>query len=53
VYCTNILELLAGLISSAFIDNIEYRLTGNIENINDNRVVEANIISQIELESSG
>ena len=42
--CTNILELLAGLISSAFINNIEYRFAGNIENINNNRVIEINII---------
>jgi hypothetical protein len=41
------------LVSSAFIDNVEYRFAGNIENINNNRVIEINIISQIELELSG
>ena len=49
----NILELLAGLISSTFINNIEYRFTRDIENINNNRVIEINIVSQIELKLSG
>jgi hypothetical protein len=31
---------------------VEYRLTGNIENIDDNGVVEADVVSQVELESS-
>jgi hypothetical protein len=53
MYRTNILEPLAGLISSAFIDNVKYRLTGNIENINNNGVVKANVISQVKLELSG
>jgi hypothetical protein len=44
MYYTNILELLAGLISSAFINNIKYKLTRNIENINNNRIIKANII---------
>jgi hypothetical protein len=29
---------------------MKYRLTGNIENINNNRVVKTNIISQVKLE---
>jgi hypothetical protein len=45
IYYTNILELLSGLILNAFINNIKYRLTGNIENINNNRIIKANIIS--------
>ena len=50
---TNILELLAGLVSSTFINNIEYRFAGDIENINNNRVIEIDIIFQIEFELSG
>jgi hypothetical protein len=50
---TDILELLAGLVSSAFIDDVEYRFVGNIENINDNRVIEIDIIFQVKLELSG
>ena len=50
---TDILEPLAGLISSAFVNNVEYRFAGDIENINNNRVIEINIIFQVELESSG
>jgi hypothetical protein len=50
---TNILESLAGLVSSAFVDDMEYRFAGDIENIDDNRVIEIDIISQIELELSG
>ena len=51
--CTDILESLAGLVSSTFIDNIKYRFARDIENINNNRVIEINIIFQVELESSG
>ena len=51
--CTDILEPLAGLISSAFVNNVEYRFAGDIENINNNRVIEIDIIFQVELESSG
>ena len=50
IYYTNILKLLAGLILSAFINNIKYKLTRNIENINNNKVIKANIISQVKLE---
>ena len=32
----NILELLIGLISSTFINNIEYRFIKDIKNINNN-----------------
>jgi hypothetical protein len=53
MYYTNILEPLASLILSAFINNVKYRLTGNIENINNNKVIKTNIISQIKLELSG
>ena len=47
------MESLAGLVSSIFVNNIEYRFAGDIENINNNRVIEIDIIFQIELESSG
>jgi hypothetical protein len=45
VYSTNILELIAPVISSALVNNIENRLPEDIEYINDNREVKANIIS--------
>ena len=51
--CTDILEPLAGLVSSAFINDMEYRFIGDIENINNNRVIEIDIIFQIKLELSG
>jgi hypothetical protein len=41
----DILELLASLVLSAFIDDIEYKFTRNIENVNDYKVVEINIVS--------
>ena len=50
---TDISEPLAGLVLSAFVDNVEYRFARDIENINNNRVIEINIISQVELELSG
>ena len=51
--CTDILEPLAGLVSSAFVDDVEHRFAGDIENIDDNRVIEIDVVSQVELESSG
>ena len=38
------------MIPCIFVDNVEYRLTVNIEYINDNGIVEINIIPQIKLE---
>ena len=49
----NILEPLAGLVSSAFVDDVEHRFAGDIENIDDNRVIEIDVVSQVELELSG
>ena len=42
---TNILELIAPVISSALVNNIENKLPEDIEYINDNREVKANVIS--------
>ena len=50
---TNILESLIGLVSSTFINNIKYKFIKDIKNINNNRVIEINIISQIKLKLSG
>jgi hypothetical protein len=52
VGCTDILELLASLVSSAFVDNVEHKFAGNIENIDDNRVIKIDVVFQVELESS-
>ena len=53
MYCTDILEPLASLISSAFVDDVKDRLPGDIENIDDNRVIEVNVVFEVEFESSG
>jgi len=45
VYSTNILELIAPVISSTLVDDIENKLPEDIEYINDNREVKANVIS--------
>jgi hypothetical protein len=52
VDCTDVLEPLAGLVSSAFVDDMEHKFARDIENVNDYRVVEINIVSQIELETT-
>ena len=41
----NILKPLAYLISSAFVDNVEDGLPGDVENIDDNGVVEVDVVS--------
>jgi hypothetical protein len=48
----DILEPLAGLVSSAFVNDVEYKFAGNIKNINDNRVIKVNVVFQVKLESS-
>jgi hypothetical protein len=53
VLCTNILEPLAYLISGAFIDHVKDWLSGDVENVDDYRVVEVDVVSQVELKSSG
>jgi hypothetical protein len=45
VYSTDILELIAPVVFSTFVDYIEYRLPGDIEDVDDNREVEAYIVS--------
>jgi hypothetical protein len=40
----NVLELLAGLVSSAFVDDVEHKFARNIENIDDNRVIEIDVV---------
>jgi hypothetical protein len=52
IYSINILELLASLISSALIDNVEYKFAINIEDIDNNGVIEIDIIFKVEFESS-
>jgi hypothetical protein len=52
VYGTNILELIAPVISSALVDDMENRLPEDIEYIDDNREVKADVVSQVELELS-
>ncbi len=49
---TNILKPLAGLVSSALVNDMEYRFARDIENINNNRVIKVNVIFQVKLESS-
>ena len=36
IYSANILELIAPIVFSAFVNNIKYKLPGNIEDINNN-----------------
>jgi hypothetical protein len=45
VDCTDVLKLLASLVSSAFINDVEYRFAKDIENVDNYRVVEIDIIS--------
>jgi hypothetical protein len=45
MYGTDILELIAPVISSALVDDVEDRLSEDIEYINDNRKVKANVVS--------
>jgi hypothetical protein len=40
------------LVSSALVDNVKYKLPRNIENVDDNRVIEVNVVFKVELESS-
>jgi hypothetical protein len=45
MYSTNILELIAPVISSALVDDVENRLPEDIEYVDDNREVKANVVS--------
>jgi hypothetical protein len=49
----DILQLLAGLVSCTFVNYVKHKLPRNIEDVDDNRVVEVNVVSQVELESAG
>jgi hypothetical protein len=49
---TDILKPLSGLILYTFINNVEHRLTVNIEYINNNGIVKIDIIPQIKLETA-
>jgi hypothetical protein len=49
---TDILKPLAGLISSAFVDYVEHRFPRYIEDINDNRVVEIDVVFEVESKST-
>jgi hypothetical protein len=48
----DILKPLTGLISSAFIDYIEYKFPSYIEDIDNNQVIEVNVIFEVESESA-
>jgi hypothetical protein len=52
VYCTDILKLLAGLISGALVDDVKYRLPGDIEDVDDNRVIKVDVVFEVELKPS-
>ena len=43
---------LSSLIPHTFVDNVKHRLAVNIEYINNNRVIEINIVSQVKLETA-
>jgi len=45
MYSINILELIAPVISSALVDDIENKLPEDIEYIDNNREVKTNIVS--------
>jgi hypothetical protein len=48
----NILQLLASLISCTFVNYIKYKLSYNIEDIDNNGIVKVNVVLQVELESA-
>jgi hypothetical protein len=52
VYCIDILEPLAGLISSAFIDYMEYKFPYYIKDIDDNRVIKIDIVFKVKFKST-
>jgi hypothetical protein len=39
------------LVLSALVNNVKYKLPGNIKNINNNRVIKVNIVFKVKLES--
>jgi hypothetical protein len=45
VLCTNVVQPSTSLISSPFVNDVENRLPTNIEDVNDNRVIEIDVIS--------
>jgi hypothetical protein len=45
VYGTDILELIAPVVFSAFVDHMKRGLPGDIEDIDDNREIEAHVVS--------
>jgi hypothetical protein len=51
MYYINILKPLTGLISSTLVNDVKYKLPGNIENVNDNRVIKVNVVFKVELKS--
>jgi hypothetical protein len=52
VDCIDVLKPLTSLISSAFINDMKHKFAKDIENVDDYKVIEINIISQIELETT-
>jgi hypothetical protein len=51
VYCIDILKLLTSLISSAFIDYVEYKFPRYIKDINDNRVIKIDVVFKVKFKS--
>jgi len=45
MYGTNILELVAPVVFSAFVDHMEHGLPGDIEDVDDNREIKAHVVS--------
>ena len=52
MFRTDIIKPSTSLISYSLVDNIKYRFSINIEDIDDNRVIKVDVVSQIELEST-
>ena len=52
MYCTDILKPLAGLVSGALVDDVKHRLSGDIEDVDDNRVIKVDVVFEVELEPS-
>jgi hypothetical protein len=52
VRSTDILKPLTGLISSTLVNNVEYRFSVDVEDIDDYQVVKIDVVSQIKLKTT-
>ena len=52
MFRTNIIKPSASLVSYSLVDNVKHRFPTDIEDIDDNRVIKVDVVSQIELEST-